>query len=407
MDTQLLCGNGGRCHLGITQTIDGRTTGQMRKAFKFRLYPTKKQEKLLFWTLTRCRELYNAALQERKEAYEMAGKSISYYEQKRDLVEIKAALRPEYQDIHSQVVQDVLLRLKRAFDHFFRRVKNGEEPGYPRFQGRNRYHSFTYPQGGYSLTHDHRVCLSKIGSIKMILHRKMEGTIKTCTIEYQAGQWYVVFSCELDQPEPLPPLESEIGIDLGITHFAAISDGTFIESPRFFRQAQRDLKRKQHTLSRKKRGSHRREKARKVIAKAHRKVANQRRDFHHKHANKLVKEHQVIVFEELQLTNLVRSPKAKQDENGMYLPNGAAAKGGLNKSMLDAGWGQFVQIVTSKAAWAGRVVAKINPMKTSQICSACGKQGPHKDLDERIHICIHCGVVLDRDENAAINIYTA
>ena len=379
----------------------------MRKAFKFRLYPTKKQEKLLFWTLTRCRELYNAALQERKEAYEMAGKSISYYEQKRDLVEIKAALRPEYQDIHSQVVQDVLLRLKRALDHFFRRVKNGEEPGYPRFQGRNRYHSFTYPQGGCSLTHDHRVCLSKIGSIKMILHRKMEGTIKTCTIEYQAGQWYVVFSCELDQPEPLPPLESEIGIDLGITHFAAISDGTFIESPRFFCQAQRDLKRKQHALSRKKRGSHRREKARKVIAKAHRKVANQRRDFHHKQANKLVKEHQVIVFEELQLTNLVRSPKAKQDENGMYLPNGAAAKGGLNKSMLDAGWGQFVQIVTSKAAWAGRVVAKINPMKTSQICSACGKQGPHKDLDERIHICIHCGVVLDRDENAAINIYTA
>ncbi|HWZ17924.1 MAG TPA: transposase [Ktedonobacteraceae bacterium] len=379
----------------------------MRKAFKFRLYPTKKQEKLLFWTLTRCRELYNAALQERKEAYEMAGKSISYYEQKRDLVEIKAALRPEYQDIHSQVVQDVLLRLKRAFDHFFRRVKNGEEPGYPRFQGRNRYHSFTYPQGGYSLTHDHRVCLSKIGSIKMMLHRKMEGTIKTCTIEYQAGQWYVVFSCEVEHPEPLPPLESEIGIDLGITHFAAISDGTFIESPRFFCQAQADLKRKQHALSRKKRGSHRREKARKVLAKAHRKVANQRRDFHHKQANKLVKEHQVIVFEELQLMNLVRSPKAKQDENGMYLPNGAAAKGGLNKSMLDAGWGQFVQIVTSKAAWAGRVVAKINPMKTSQICSACGKQGPHKDLDERIHICIHCGVVLDRDENAAINIYTA
>lgn len=304
-------------------------------------------------------------------------------------------------------MQDVLLRLKRAFDHFFRRVKNGEEPGYPRFRGRNRYHSFTYPQGGYSLTHDHRVCLSKIGSIKMMLHRKMEGTIKTCTIEYQAGQWYVVFSCELDQPEPLPPLESEIGIDLGITHFAAISDGTFIESPRFYCQAHRDLKRKQHALSRKKRGSHRREKARKVIAKAHRKVANQRRDFHNKQANKLVKEHQVIVFEELQLTNLVRSPKAKQDENGMYLPNGAAAKGGLNKSMLDAGWGQFVQIVTSKAAWAGRVVAKINPMKTSQICSACGKQGPHKDLGERIHICIHCGVVLDRDENAAINIYTA
>jgi putative transposase len=379
----------------------------MKRAFKFRLYPTKKQEKLLFWTLARCRELYNAALQERKEAYQMAGKSISYYEQKRDLVEIKATLRPEYQEIHSQVVQVVLLRLKRAFDHFFRRVKNGEEPGYPRFQGRNRYHSFTYPQGGYSFTHDHRVCFSKIGSIKMKLHRKMEETIKTCTIEYQAGLWYAVFSCEVEKPEPLPPLESEIGIDLGIKHFAAISDGTFIESPRFLCQAQADLKRKQRALSHKKCSSHRREKARKIVAKAHHKVANQRRDFHHKQASKLVKEHQVIAFEELQLTNLVRSPKAKQDENGMYLPNGAAAKGGLNKRMLDAGWGQFVQIVTSKAACAGRDVAKINPKKTSQICSACGKQGPHKGLDERVHICIHCGVVLDRDENAAINIYTA
>jgi putative transposase len=167
----------------------------MRKAYKFRLYPTKQQEKTLFWTLTRCRELYNAALAERKEAYRMAGKSITYYEQKRDLPEIKE-LREEYQQIYSQILQDVLLRLKRAFDAFFRRVAKGEEPGYPRFQGRNRYHSFTYPQGGYSLTYDSRLCLSKIGSIKITLHRPLQGTIKTCTIKYEAGQWYAVFSCE-------------------------------------------------------------------------------------------------------------------------------------------------------------------------------------------------------------------
>src|SRR3984893_17816236 len=118
----------------------------MRRAYKLRLYPNKQQEEKLFWTVNRCRELYNAALTERKEAYRMAGKSISYYEQKRDLPEIKAELREEYQDIHSQVLQDVLLRVKRAFDGFFRRVKNGETPDYPRFQGRNRYDSFTYPQ---------------------------------------------------------------------------------------------------------------------------------------------------------------------------------------------------------------------------------------------------------------------
>jgi putative transposase len=374
----------------------------MRKANKFRLYPTKQQEKTLFWTLTRCRELYNAALAERKEAYRMAGKSITYYEQKRDLPEIKAELREEYQQIHSQVLQDVLLRLKRAFDAFFRRVENGEEPGYPRFQGRNRYNSFTYPQGGYSLTHDSRLCFSKIGSIKITLHRPLEGTIKTCTVKYEAGQWYAVFSCEVAQPEPLPPVESEVGIDLGVSHFAALSDGTFIENPRHYRRAQKKLENLQQALSRKKRGSHCREKARKAVAKTHRKIANQRRDFHHKQSKQLVQEHQTIVFEELEITNVSKRAKPKQDENGIYLPNGAAAKSGLNKSILDAGWGQFQQIVTHKAACAGRTVLKVNPRYTSQVCSQCGTVRK-KDLSERWHSC-ECGAELDRDTNAAINI---
>ncbi len=374
----------------------------MRKAFKYRLSPTKKQEQLLFWTLARCRELYNAALAERKEAYRMAGKSISYYDQKRDLVEIKATLRPEYQDIHSQVVQDVLLRLARAFDNFFRRLAKGDEPGYPRFHSRNRYNSFTYPQSGYSLTHDKRVCLSKIGSIKIKLHRKIEGTTKTCTIKFEAGQWYAVFSCEVEQPEPWSPVESEVGIDLGVTHFAALSDGTFIESPRYYRKAQKKLEKLQQALCRKKRGSHRREKARKAVAKAHRQIANQRRDFHHKQAKQLVKQHQTIVFEELEITNLSKRAKPKQDENGTYLPNGAAAKSGLNTSILDAGWGQFQQIVTHKAACAGRTVLKVNPRYTSQVCSQCGTVRK-KELSERWHSC-ECGCELDRDTNAAINI---
>jgi putative transposase len=398
----------------------------MRSAYKYRLYPTKKQEQVLFWTLARCRELYNAALSEWKDAYQpyertqvlvnaetgqvtvatMAAnrrvRSVSYSEQKRDLPEIKD-LREEYQTIHSQVLQDVLLRLKRAFDGFFRRLEQGQDPGFPRFQGRNRYTSFTYPQaGGFSLTHDNRVCLSKIGSIKLKLHRPMEGTPKTCTIKYEAGQWYAVFSCEVAQDEPRPRVKSEVGIDLGIAHFAALSDGTFIESPRYYRRTQKKLEQLQKTLSRKKRGSHRREKARKAVAKAHRKIANQRRDFHHKQAKKLIQEHQTIVFEELEIANVSKRAKPKQDETGKYLPNGAAAKSGLNKSILDAGWGQFQQIVMHKAACAGRTVLKVSPRYTSQVCSQCGAVRK-KSLEERWHSC-ECGCELDRDTNAAINI---
>lgn len=373
-----------------------------RKAFKYRLYPTKQQEQKLFWTLARCRELYNAALSERKDAHRMAGKSISYYEQKRDLPEIKAEIREEYQDIHSQVLQDVLLRLKHAFDNFFRRVKNGEEPGYPRFQGRNRYDSFTYPQGGYTLTHDSRVCLSKIGSIKVKLHREIKGTIKTATIKHEAGQWYVIFSCEVEQPEPLPVVESEVGIDLGVTHLAALSDGTFIEPPRYYRKAQKNLEKLQQALSRKKRGSHRRNKAKQAVAKAHRRIKNQRRDFQHKQSTHLVSEHQLLVFEELEVKNLTKRAKPKQDENGTYLPNGASAKSGLTKSILDAGWASFQQMVVSKAEYAGRTVLFVNPKYTSQVCSQCGTVRK-KSLDERWHSC-ECGCELDRDTNAAINI---
>jgi putative transposase len=373
----------------------------MRKAYKFRLYPNKQQEEKLFWTLNRCRELYNAALSERKDAYRMAGKSISYYEQKRDLPEIKE-MRSEYHDIHSQVLQDVLLRLKRAFDRFFERVKNGEKPGYPRFQGRNRYNSFTYPQSGFTLEEKH-VTLSKIGTIKVKVHRKVEGTIKTCTIKYEAGQWYVTLSCEVQQPEPLPISYEDVGIDLGITHFAALSNGEFIESPRHYRKAEKKLKSLQESLSRKKRGSHRRKRAVQAIAKAHRKVRNQRRDFAHKATRQLVNRYQIIVLEELQTKNLVRRPKPKQDEaTGHYLPNGAAAKGGLNKSISDAGWGMFTDMLQVKAAWAGRVLAFVDPKYTSQVCSQCGVV-KSKTLEERWHSC-ECGCELDRDTNAARNI---
>jgi len=387
------------------------------KAYKYRLYSNTATTEQLQWVLDRCRELYNAALDERKSAYRIAGKSIGYYEQKRDLVEIKESIRPEYQDIASHVLQDVVLRVKRAYDNFFRRVKNGEKPGYPRFQGRNRYDSFTYPDGaGWKLEAKERsphkkgtvrvkLHLTKIGTVTLHLHRDLAGTIKTLTIKREGEHWYACFSCEIGKPEALPVSYEDVGIDLGVTHFAALSTGGFLDHPRFFRKAEKKLAKAQQALARKKKGSHRRKKAVMRVAAAHRKIRNQRRDFQHKASRKVVNRYQVIALEDLQVKNLTKSPAPKQDETtGLYLPNGASAKAGLNKSILDAGWSTFTEMVSVKAAWAGRTVILVDPFKTSQICSQCHKEGPHKDLAERVHSCVHCGVVVDRDINAAINI---
>jgi len=161
------------------------------KAYKYRLYPNKATAEKLQWVLDRCRGLYNAALQERRDAYRLAGKSITYYDQANQLPDIKE-IREEYQVIHSQVLQDTLRRADKAFKAFFRRVKQGQTPGYPRFQGKNHYDSFTYPQAGFSLTHDNRVCLSKIGSIKIKWHRPQIGKIKTCTLKREGNCWYVI-----------------------------------------------------------------------------------------------------------------------------------------------------------------------------------------------------------------------
>src|SRR3989449_1819952 len=245
----------------------------MRKTYKYRIYPQKATEQKLYFVLNRCRELYNAALSERKDAYKYAGTSISYYDQQNALPEIKQKIRPEYQDIAAHVLQDVLNRLKKAFDNFFRRCQNGENPGYPRFQGRNRYDSFTYPDGaGWKLTVEEQskklkgtLSLTKIGQAKVTLHRKLEGKIKTVTIKREVDQWYVTFACEVEEPEKLPTSYEDVGIDLGVTHLATLSNGKMIEHPRSYRKGRSVLEKRQHALSRKKRGSHRREKARKGV----------------------------------------------------------------------------------------------------------------------------------------------
>jgi len=373
-----------------------------KKAFKYRLYPTRQQEQILVKTLALCRELYNASLEERTEAYRMSKVTITYNQQANQLPEIKE-LRPELNDIHSQVLQDILRRVEKAMKAFFRRVKAGERAGYPRFKSFNRFDSFTYPQSGFSLTHDNHVCLSKIGSIKIKLHRPIEGTIKTATIKREVDQWYIVFSCEVEAREPLPESNEAVGVDMGVTHFATFSTGEKIENPRHFRHAQKRLEKIQQKLARCKKGSHRRAKVKRQVAKLHRKTRNQRKDFLHKESRKLVNAYGTIYFENLNIAGMTRRPKPKQDETTKeYLPNGASAKAGLNKSILDAGWYQFQQYCTYKAEEAGRSVVFVDPRSTSQRCHNCGRV-VKKTLADRWHSC-ECGTELDRDHNSALDI---
>lgn len=396
------------------------------KAYKYRLYPNKKQAEKLQWTLDRARELYNAAIQERRDTYEMAVKrhpnyydeasrqqlsrehALNYHQQAVQLPEIKE-IRLEYNDIDSQLLQDVLRRVDKAYKAFFQRITKGQTPGYPRFQGYGRYESFTFPQSGFSLTVDNRVCLSKIGTIKVKIPQGKKanppvGEMKTCTIKREGQHWFIVFTCEVEEQAIVyHPSEEAVGIDLGLLHFATLSDGSTIENPRHARQAEQKLKQLQEVLSRKKRGSKRRRKAAQRVGKAHRHIRNQRKDFHHKATRKLVTQYQTIVFEKLAASNMSKRPRPRQDEEtGHYLPNGASAKAGLNKSILDAGWVQFQQICESKAACAGSCVLFVSPKYTSQRCSGCGAI-VQKEFEERWHIC-SCGCSLDRDHNAAKNI---
>jgi len=266
----------------------------VHQAFKYKLDPTPEQERQLFWTLARCRELYNAALQERRDAWQMRRVSIGYYEQKAELPGVKE-VRPEYKDIHSQVLQDVILRLDRAFQRFFQRVKHGEKAGYPRFKGANHYHSFTYPQYGNGASMDNGfLVLSKIGRVKVIWSRPVEGTPKTVTIRHEADGWYVSFACADVPCQELLQTGNEVGIDMGLKSFLTTSEGEHVENPRWFRASEKKIRWHHKQVDRRKKGSKRRKKAVTDLAKVYQTVARQRLDYHHKEANKLVAQNDVI-----------------------------------------------------------------------------------------------------------------
>jgi putative transposase len=379
----------------------------IHKTYNYRLNPTLDQEQALAVVLLRCRTLYNVALEQRRTWWGYGqGKSATYYQQQNELPDLKAACL-EYGAIHSQVLQDVLRRVDKTYQAFFRRVQAGETPGYPRFQGANRYHSFTYPQYGNGAVLDGGVLsLSKIGRIPVRIHRPLQGTPKTVTISRRADGWYVSFSCAEVPTEPLPLTGKETGIDLGLRVFLVTAEGEYVENPRHHWRAERELKKAQRGVSRRKKGSKRWRKAVHQYAQKHQKVKRQRNDFHHKTALALVREYDVIYLEDLQIRNMSRRPAPIPDGNGGYEHNRASRKAGLNKSIHDAGWYTFRRILACKAEWAGKRVEAIPPKNTTQDCSGCGER-IYKSLSVRTHVCTTCGLVMDRDENAALNVLRA
>jgi putative transposase len=268
--------------------------------------------------------LYNAGLEERSAFYQMRRSSLSCYTQINELPDLKQVF-PAYQDVPSHVLQDVLRRLDKAFAAFFRRVKNGESPGYPRYKSTNRYHSFTYPdKAGWKLDEKH-LMLSEIGDVKIKLHRPIQGKIKTVTIRRDVDQWYATFSCEVPEAAPLPPSDAAVGLDLGVLYFATLSTGEHIENPRHYRKGLKRIKRLSQVKDRRVKGSHRRKRAAIALAKAHRKVRNQRTNFHHQLSHRLVNAYGLLAMEDLSILNLTATPEPKPDSDheGQYLPNGA------------------------------------------------------------------------------------
>jgi putative transposase len=335
----------------------------VRTTYKEQLRPTPAQERALERVLWRCRTRtrYNVALEQRITAWQRGHVSVSRYQQEAELKDIRAEM-PEYASIHSHVLQDVLARLDKTYQAFFRRVANGEQPGFPRFQGRTRWHSFTYKEYGNGARLENGfLALAKIGRLAVHWSRPVAGTIKTVTLSREADGWYVCFSCADVPTQPLPLTGRETGIDMGLKVFLVTAQDEPVPNPRHYRKAKRALKKAQLRVSRRKQGSKRRRKAVQVLAKQHQHVRRQRADLHHKTALTLVRTYDTIYVEAIQPAHLSRRPAPKQDEHGTYEHNGASRKAGLNQSIHDAGWRHFLSILAYKAACAGKRVEAVNP----------------------------------------------
>ncbi|MFJ8474374.1 RNA-guided endonuclease InsQ/TnpB family protein [Kitasatospora sp. NPDC094011] len=393
----------------------------MIRAYKFLIRPTVGQQQALAEMLRDHCSLYNGALQERRDAYRHVSKTtVRYGDQSVQLKEIRAfdAERQGRWSFSSQ--QATLRRLDKAFAAFFRRVKSGEKPGYPRFRGVNWFDTVDFPKDGDGCRWDPtphdpvtRVRFQGVGHVRVNRHRPVVGTVKTVSVKREGKRWYVVLTAEQARPEQLPAtgsaVGSAVGIDMGIANFLADSDGGFVPNPRHGRKAAAKLEAAQQALSRCERRSNRRRETAQRVADLHRKVRRQRLDHAHKTALGLARRHDLIAHEDLRIRNMVRTPAPRPDpeEPGHYLPNGVTAKAGLNRSISDAGWGVFLAILRAKAESAGREVIAVDPRNTSRACPGCGHTAKeNRPTQEKFH-CVSCGHTAHADTVGAINVLRA
>jgi putative transposase len=353
------------------------------KTFKYRLYPSKAQQRLLEQTVETCRRWYNACLEERKLAWESEQKNVGKFEQ---LAKVRDYRRENLfaAQLHSHILQVVVQDLDKAFQAFFRRVRAGETPGYPRFKGRDRFDSYGLKEYGNGFKLDgRRLRLTGIGRVRVRWHRPLQGKIKTIRIRRQAGEWYACFACEVEE-QPLSPTGREVGIDVGIHHLLATSENEIVDNPHWYRNEQRKLRVIQRRVSRRKLGSANRRKAVLALQSWHEHISNSRRDYLNKLANNIIANYDRIALEDLQINGMVQNHH-------------------LSKSILDAGWAYLKQRLIDKAAEAGRLVVLVNPAYTSKACCSCGTVFADLSLADRWLDCA-CGLSMDRDVNAAINI---
>jgi len=377
------------------------------RTFRYLLQPTGRQRAALEGLLGVQCELYNAALEERRGAWTWDRRSVSYFDQTRTLTELRA-LRPEVLACGVVVCRGTLKRLGRAFGAFYRRCRAGDKAGFPRFKSRRRFDSVQWEDtsGWRLLPEQGRLHLLGIGQVKVRFHRPLRGTPKAITVRREGRRYWVSVRC-VDVPATLLPTTGRsVGIDLGVRFEVATSDGQLIGAGRPLRRSAERLGVAQRALATKQRGSGHRAKAAERVGAIHRRVANQRRDFAHQLSRSLVNHYDLIVHEDLKITNLVRRPRPRKDEDGtgMYRANGVRAKGGLNRSIHDAGWGQLLSFIAYKAEEAGRQVIAVDPRYTSQRCSSCGHVEAANRCSQAAFRCLACGHEAQADVNAALNI---
>lgn len=356
----------------------------MRKSFKYRLWTNANQERELDIMLETHRHLYNLCLEHRRDSWKWYGVGITYCEQSRWFCEGRASNK-YFLRINVSSAQATMRRLDKAYQSFFRRIKQKAKAGYPRFKASDRFTSIEFPSHGDGIRlKDSTLRIQHIGLVRVKLHRPVQGTIKTLTLKKEAGKWYLIVSCDLGDNSTSRSMLPPVGIDVGIESFLATSTGDFVGNPSFLKQELPELRRSQRSVSRKKKGGINRRKAVRKVQQLHLKVRNKRREFHYQIANNLIDRYGTFAVESLNIKGMLRNHR-------------------LSRAISDAGWAAFVNILRAKAESAGAIVMEIDPKNTSQECSSCFILVPKK-LSVRIHECPFCGLVLHRDINAARNI---